>query len=250
MSNTQELHIGKVSKPVLGAYTTTDITYQYNDAPKGTSFIEWLGTGGAAIDLKACKLAYPLHSSTVRYDNMLWFEEDVTYVECELDISSGQWRVGWWEATGPTEPPIWHTMIDLGSGPYPSSYAGWTVDEIENLAMSADSSYKAAVYQYVYWDPWDPRREFYRYMIVGIVSSLSEHGVAKVPISYKVKLTNPNEPYQTVTVEGTTTSYSAFNSLIGGVVVAYAETNYAAPKLFDRNGDMHGTITMTETPQT
>lgn len=66
------------------------------------------------------------------------------------------------------------------------------------------------------------------------------------PIKYTATIRNPDDPDDVRTISGESNSYSAYNSPFGSAAV-YMESPIGCTNT--TNGDMHGTITMTETPE-
>ena len=69
----------------------------------------------------------------------------------------------------------------------------------------------------------------------------------KAPIEYDGIIKNPDDPNDTRTISGESISYSVLNSAFGANAVFVDKPD--AFSMLDVNGDMHGTVIMTETPE-
>ena len=84
-----------------------------------------------------------------------------------------------------------------------------------------------------------------QYIVRGQAVPASTQDGHNCPIKYRATIRNPDDPNDVRTISGESSSYSALSSPFGSAAVFFSDPTGCTNTT---NGDMHGTITMTETP--
>ena len=254
------LHIGKVSKPVLSPSVTYDVNCVHiipANAPEDIPVpiypmeeteLDLLGGGDRFVcalgsaQLASNKIAIINTDCEISGGSSFWFADwdkptDDRDPHCDWRIR-GMLSSRGWDGIMPDgeNPDNKTTIIDMPYGLLPSGYTAskYGLVSIDKLIMHIES-------------PWAML-----YIDTGSMIAPSEaaylcskNGVI-AEIEYQATLHHKEEPYETITVEGVSTSYTPFYPMISGLATVCYTHKWQPLSLTEKKG----TVTMTETPVT
>ena len=229
MPNPIELKIGTVSKPVK----SPSITYRISTSHvlPGASLIP--APTRSFIDYELLGGRFVVGPAQMAYNRVAVLGSNLSIVSAKSEI----WL------SNPTDPRCnWRIIaqngdiiVDMPNGLLPIQYNDqyYTLDGVISLMVEGD--YAGAL---LYTADSD-----------GKIISVSDCGAPasingnRSPIKYKARVIQKFEPYETITVEGTSLEYNVPNSPFGASVVISRDLTVF------KGGEKHGTVIMTETPE-
>lgn len=236
MPDNQELHIGTVSKPVFLPTTTYNVRTSY--LPGGTRY----------------ELIYPEHPQH-KERNVLGVDYVISRNGAQISdtralIFGQDYEIGspylW--LSDPTDPRCqWQVraelggelgtiaVIDMGYGPLPTNYNSQFYELISPGQMFFEGNYKYTLLYAEGTHGIEPKES---------AMTMADKGQSSLIRCTGIMLQQKFEPYSVISVNVTTSNYSVNNSPSGAAASIIWGTKTELV-----NGDMHGTITMTETPQ-
>ena len=240
MPDNQELHIGTVSKPVFLPSTTYNVRtsyvsggmpydlispvhkIRYGKSPVGAKFV--ISRNGAQIsDTQALILGQDYELC----EGYLWLS-DWSDPRCQWQI-----RVNAGAEIGTV------AAIDMGYGPLPTNYSSQFYELVSPGSMMFEGNF---MYTLLYaGSEVEP---------CTTAITMADGGNRSPILCTGIKLRQKFEPYSVITVDVSTTSYSAPNSPSGAAASIVPDDDEDAYDTDQVNGDMHGTVIMTETPVT
>ena len=251
MPNSQELHIEKVSKPVFESSVTNDITYSEDLIPNTYRIPKpWTnGEIGSPMSFTFTDAEPYFMGFVLALGSTPAMAGDSIYYEgTDYEIAGD--ALGWvvivadyndprstWTIRAVAGPDIITMPYGLLPNQYTATY--YELKTISILQMTVNS-----VSTLIYKNVGD--------IAIKGTATLGLFNHNKAPIYYEVVLKEKFDPYETITVSGSSTNYSVNQPIGGAAVVFYTEWTapykaYHAPAPI---GDTHYPITMTETPQT
>lgn len=251
MPNSQELHIGKVSKPVFESSVTNNITYgeglitipyfipkPWTDSEIGAPmsftftdaepyFMGFVLALGSTPAIAGDSIYYEGTDYEIAGDALGW-----TVIVSDYNDPRSTWTIR--AVAGPD-------IITMPYGLLPNQYSAtyYELQKIVILQMTVNS-----VSTLIYKNAGD--------IAVKGTATLGLFNHNKAPIYYEVVLKEKFDPYGTITVTGSSTNYNVNQPIGGAGVVFYTDWNgpYKAYHSPAPDGDTRYPVIMTETPQT